>query len=58
MKIVDLNVVCIASIHEANTWYIFRANGIEVKIVLIEGKIKSSKGLTELELEYLNNNLR
>lgn len=58
MKIIDLYVVCVASIHDPNTWYIFRANGVEVKIVLIEGKIKSSKGLTELELEYLNNNLR
>ena len=58
MKIVDLYVVCVASIHEANTWYIFRANGIEVKILILDGKIKSSKALTELELEYLNNNLR
>lgn len=58
MKIVDLYVVCVASIHEPNTWYIFRANGVEVKIVIFNSKIKSSKELTELELEYLNNNLR
>lgn len=58
MKIEDLYVVCVASIHDPDTWYIFRANGIEVKIQLVKGMFKSNKILTELEEEYLNNNLR
>ena len=57
MKIRDLYVVCVKSIHDKDTFYIFRSNGIEVKIVLINGEIKSNKELTELELDYIKKNL-
>jgi hypothetical protein len=58
MKIKDLDVVCIDSINDPQTWYIFRTNGVEVKIERIDGKLKSNRKLTDLEIEYLNNNLR
>lgn len=58
MKIEDVYVVCVASINEANTWYIFRANGVEVKITLENQGFKTDRILTDLEIEYLNNNLR
>jgi hypothetical protein len=58
MKIEDLDVLCIDSINDPQTWYIFRANGVEVKIERIDGKLKSNRKLTDLETEYLNNNLR
>ncbi|WP_264550474.1 hypothetical protein [Flavobacterium sp. N2820] len=58
MKIKDLYVVCVKSIHDEDTFYIFRANGIEVKIILSGDKIKSNKELTELELDYINTNLK
>lgn len=53
-----MEVVVCSSFSEPNTWYIFRANGLEVKIVLVENQFKSNKELTNLEIEYLNNNLR
>lgn len=58
MKIEDLEVVCCSSVNDPNTWYIFRANGVEVKIVLVESRFKANKELTNLEVEYLNNNLK
>jgi hypothetical protein len=58
MKILNLEVVCCDSLTESNTWYIFRANGIEVKIVLLNNQFKANKELTDLEVEYLNNNLK
>ena len=58
MKIQYLEVVCCCSINEENTWYFFRTNGVEVKLVLVKGQFKSNKELTNLEVEYLNNNLR
>lgn len=57
MKIKDLYVVCVKSIHDKDTFYIFRANGIEVTIVLSGDKIKSNKELTELEFDYIKQNL-
>jgi hypothetical protein len=53
-----LEVVCIASIHDSNTWYIFRTNGIEVKILLAGDQFKASKELTQKEIEYLYTNLK
>jgi len=58
MKIEDLEVVCCSSVNDPNTWYIFRANGVEVKIVLVESRFKANKELKNLEVEYLNNNLK
>ena len=58
MKIEGLEVICCSSITEPSTWYIFRLNGIEVKIVFDGNQFKSNKELTNLEIEYLNNNLR
>lgn len=58
MKIIDTDVICVASMHEPNTWHIFRKNGVEITITLDKGKLKSSHELTPLEIEYLNNNLR
>jgi uncharacterized ubiquitin-like protein YukD len=58
MIINNTEVVCMVSIYETNTWYIFRANGIEVKIVMYGEIFKSDKKLTDLEIEYLENNLR
>ena len=57
MKIRDLYVLCVKSIHEEDTFYIFRSNGVEVKIVLSNDKVKSNKELTELELNYIKDNL-
>jgi hypothetical protein len=58
MKIEDLEVVCCSSVNDPNTWYIFRANSVEVKIVLVEKQFKANKEFTDLEIEYLNNNLK
>lgn len=58
MKIQDLEVTCCSSYNEPNTWYIFRSNSIEVKIILQGNQFKANKELTNLEIEYLNNNLR
>ncbi|MBC7749570.1 MAG: hypothetical protein H7Z76_13520 [Methylotenera sp.] len=58
MKIEDEYVVCVASLNEDNTWFIFRNNGVEVKIEKINEKLKSDRKLTDLEVEYLDNNLR
>ncbi len=58
MQTETLEVVCAASIQEPNTWYIFRTNGIEVKIVLVGNQFKASKELTDIEIDYLNTNLR
>ena len=57
MKIRDTVVVCAKSIHDENTFYIFRSTGIEVKIVLSNNKIKSNKELTQLELDFIKHNL-
>jgi len=57
MKIRDLCVVCVKSIHDKDTFYIFRSTGVEVTIVLSNDKIKSNKELTELELDYIKQNL-
>jgi hypothetical protein len=46
------------SMCDAKTWFIFRENGIEIKIVLDDEKFKTTKELTALEIDYLNNNLR
>lgn len=54
----DDYVVCAPSLQEDNTWFIFRNNGVEVKIELVNGIFKTNKVLTELEIEYLNYNLR
>lgn len=51
-------VVCTPSINDSNTWFIFRENGIEVKIVLIDGEFRTSRKLTYIEIEYLKTNLR
>lgn len=58
MEILNLEVVCCSSLTDSNTWFIFRANGIEVKIVLLNNQFKSNKELTNLEVEYLNTNLK
>jgi hypothetical protein len=58
MQTETLEVVCAASIQEPNTWYIFRNNGVEVKIELVGGQFKSNKELTDTEIEYLHTNLR
>lgn len=58
MKIIDEIVVCVQSIQHSQTWFIFRANGVETKIEMIDGRLKSDRKLTDLEIEYLNNNLR
>jgi len=50
-------VVCCNSLNDVNTWYIFRPNGVEVKIVFIKSQFKPDKKLIHLEIEYLNNNL-
>ena len=51
-------IVCTSSIYEINTWYIFRNDGKEVKVGMIDGQFKVSDRLTNLEIEYFNNNFR
>ena len=51
-------VLCAPSIHDENTWFIFRENGVEIKIERIGDNLKADRKLTDLEIEYLNNNLR
>ncbi len=58
METAGFEVICCSSLTEPNTWYIFRTNGIEVKISFSGNQFKANKELTELEIEYLNNNLR
>ncbi len=56
--VIESEVVCIDAKESPCTWFIFRNNGVEVKIELVDGKFKTDKVLTDLEIEYLNNNLR
>ena len=58
MKVDYNEIVCCSSISEANTWYLFRPNGVEVVIKLVGNTFKSNKELTDLEVEYLNKNLK
>jgi len=58
MKIDYNEIVCCSSISEPNTWYLFRPNGIEVVLKLVGNTFKSNKELTDLEVEYLNKNLK
>lgn len=58
MKIIDECVVCVPSLTVVNTWFIFRENGVEIKVERIKGIIKTDRKLTDLEIEYLDNNLR
>lgn len=58
MKIEDIEVVCAHALCIPNTWYIFRINGTEVTITKIGEMLSSNKKLTDLENEYLENNLR
>ena len=55
---INREVICIDAKESPCTWFIFRSNGVEVKIKLVNGILKTSKVLTDLEIEYLNNNLR
>lgn len=45
------------SFHEENTFYIFRDSGVEVKIQIVDKTIYTSHTLTEMEREYLKNNI-
>ncbi len=54
----NAEVICISSKYFPNTWYIFRNNGVEVTIELVKNQFISNRGLTDLEIQYLNNNLR
>lgn len=51
-------IICVSAVTEENVYYIFRTNGAEVRIEMINNQFKANKELTIPELEYLNNNLR
>ena len=57
MKIIQTDIVISSSMNDDNTWYIFRTNGVEVKIEIVNKQIKADKSLTEIEIEYIKNNL-
>ena len=57
MKIEYTDVICGSSFMDPNTWFIFRPNGVEIKVVLNETKIASNKELTTLELDFIKHNI-
>lgn len=52
-----LKITICNSLNEENCFYIFRENGVEVKIKIIDSKLLTSHKLTEIEKEYLKNNI-
>jgi len=54
---VENKITICGSLHEENTFYIFRDSGVEVKIQIVDKTIYTSHPLTEMEREYLKNNI-
>ena len=50
-------MTCIDSLIDENTFFIFRDNGVEVKINLTDNKVFADHELTEDEKTYVNENL-
>lgn len=50
-------MTCIDSLNDENTFFIFRDNGVEVKINLSNEKVFADHELTEDEKTYVNENL-
>jgi len=50
-------MTCIDSLIDENTFFIFRDNGVEVKINLSNEKVFADHELTEDEKTYVNENL-
>lgn len=50
----NFNVAIAPSLSKGNTFYIFRSNGIEIEIELINGKPIANQDLTENETYFLN----
>ncbi|WP_440881429.1 hypothetical protein [Tenacibaculum sp. C7A-26P2] len=53
----DQSIVISPSFMKPNTFFIFREDGIQVEIKIVDNTLFRSHKLTELELEYINNNL-
>lgn len=58
METVAFEIVCCASVNDGNKWFIFRENGVEIKIIKVNGELHSDRKLTEKEIEYLHSNLK
>lgn len=52
-----LKVVICDSLHEENTYFIFRKSGVEVKIQIVGKTTYTTHKLTEIEKEYINSNI-
>ena len=50
-------MTCIDSLNDENTFFIFRDNGVEVKINLSNEKVFADHELTDEENTYVNENL-
>lgn len=50
-------MTCIDSLNDENTFFIFRENGVEVKLNLSNEKVFADHELTEDERTYINENL-
>ena len=50
-------MTCIDSLNDENTFFIFRDNGVEVKLNLYDNKVFADHELTEDEKTYVNENL-
>ena len=50
-------MTCIDSLNDENTFFIFRDNGVEVKINLSNEKVFADHELTDEEKTYVNENL-
>jgi len=50
-------MTCIDSLNDENTFFIFRDNGVEVKLNLNDNKVFADHELTEDEKTYVNENL-
>ena len=50
-------MTCIDSLNDENTFFIFRENGVEVKLNLNDNKVFADHELTEDEKTYVNENL-
>lgn len=50
-------IIMVPSLNYASTYFIFRDHGTEVKVTTTNGVLKSSKPLTNEELQFIKENV-
>lgn len=50
-------ILMVPSLNYANTYFIFREHGTEVKVTTTNGLLRSSKPLTDEEIQFIKENV-